>query len=138
MMDDYTIEKLEEDEYVLGTEVYFEIAIGSRKSLAELFREFSFDGKSTTLDTTVIPVELYQEGEVWISRSQAKKVLAGLDKFKKIVFDFKGIKMIGQGFADEIFRVFSIHHPEIELEAINMSESVKLMVRHAQNDTTGR
>ena len=103
-----------------------------------MFREFSFDGKSTTLDTTVIPVELYQEGEVWISRSQAKKVLAGLDKFKKIVFDFKGIKMIGQGFADEIFRVFSIHHPEIELEAINMSESVKLMVRHAQNDTTGR
>ena len=138
LMGDYAVEKLDEGEEVLGTEVYFEIAEDTDKSLVRLFREFSFDKESLTLDTTVIPVELYKEGEVWISRSQAKKVLAGLEKFKKIIFDFKGIKMVGQGFADEIFRVFNIQHPEIVLEAVNMNESVRLMVEHARNDQTGR
>ena len=46
--------------------------------------------------------------------------------------------MIGQAFADEIFRVFNTEHPEIELEPINMPESVKLMVERAKNDTTWR
>ena len=107
-------------------------------SLQQLFRKYSFDHKHLTLDTTVIPVRLFESGDIWISRSQAKKVLAGLDKYKKIIFDFAGIKVIGQAFADEIFRVFNIHHPEIELEAINMSESVALMVARAKNDPTGR
>lgn len=135
---DYAIEKLENGETVRGTEIRFEIAEDTRKSLTKLFRDYSFDKQSVALDTTVIPVQLYREGEVWISRSQAEKALAGLEKFKKIIFDFKGIKMVGQGFADEIFRVFNIQHPEIELDAVNMSESVRLMVEHARNDQTGR
>ena len=79
-----------------------------------------------------------EEGDIWISRSQARKILAGLERYKKIVFNFAGIDMVGQGFADEIFRVFNIAHPEIELEAINMSDGVRLMVEHARNDETGR
>ena len=90
-LDDYMVEKIGEEEMVLGTMVYFEISEDTTKSLSELFREYSFDKKSASLDETVIPVKLYEEGEVWISRSQAKKVLAGLEKFKRVVFDFKGI-----------------------------------------------
>lgn len=135
---DYTLEKLLKDEKILGTEVYFEIEKTTAKSLQKLFRDFSFDHQKLTLDTTVIPVKLFEEGDIWISRSQAKKVLAGLEKYKKIIFDFTGIKVIGQAFADEIFRVFNIQHPEIELEAINMNESVELMVERARNDKTGR
>ena len=133
---DYTIEKITPP--LVGTEVYFEVAKDTNKSLQQLFRDFSFDHQSLTLDTTIIPVKLFEEGEIWISRSQAKKLLAGLEKYKKIIFDFAGIEVIGQAFADEIFRVFNIHHPSIELEPINMSESVKLMVTHAQHDSTGR
>ena len=55
-----------------------------------------------------------------------------------IIFNFAGVNVIGQAFADEIFRVFNIEHPEIELEPINMSESVRLMVERARNDETGR
>ncbi|MBR3253808.1 DUF4325 domain-containing protein [Candidatus Saccharibacteria bacterium] len=133
---DYTITKNKAS--LIGTEVEFTIAADTTKSLQQLFREYSFDHSKLTLDTTVIPIRLFESGDIWISRSQAKKVLAGLDKYKKIIFDFAGIKVIGQAFADEIFRVFNIHHPEIELEAINMSESVALMVARAKNDPTGR
>lgn len=135
-INDYTIQKNERS--LIGTEVYFEVAKNTNKSLQKLFRDFSFDHQTLSLDTTVIPVKLFNEGEIWISRSQAKKLLAGLDKYKKIIFDFAGIEVIGQSFADEIFRVFSLHHPDIELEPINMSDSVRLMVSHAQNDQTGR
>lgn len=133
---DYTIQKNKRT--LVGTEVYFEIAKNTDKSLQKLFRDFSFDHKTLSLDTTVIPVKLFNEGEIWISRSQAKKLLAGLERYKKIIFDFAGIEVIGQAFADEIFRVFNIHHPDIELESVNMSDSVKLMVSHAQHDSTGR
>ncbi len=135
-INDYTIQKTEHP--TIGTEVTFKIAKNTDKSLQKLFRNFSFDHQTLSLDTTVIPVKLFNEGEIWISRSQAKKLLTGLDRYKKIIFDFAGIEVIGQAFADEIFRVFSIHHPDIELEPINMSDSVKLMVSHAQHDPTGR
>ena len=78
------------------------------------------------------------DGKICMTRSQAKKVLAGLEKYKKIIFNFAGVEVIGQAFADEIFRVFNIEHPEIELEPINMSESVRLMVERARNDEMGR
>ena len=34
--------------------------------------------------------------------------------------------------------MFNIQHPEIELEAINMSDDVRMMVEHARNDWVGR
>ena len=133
---DYTMKVV--DEKYVGTEVYFEIIKDTAKSIRQLFREYTFDEEHLTLDTTVIPINLFQEGDIWISRSQAKKILAGLERYKKIIFNFAGVDVIGQAFADEIFRVFNIGHPEIELEATNMSDSVRIMVEHARNDRTGR
>ena len=40
--------------------------------------------------------------------------------------------MIGQAFADQIFRVFANEHPEIKLLAINMSIEVEGMVSRAR------
>lgn len=136
LIGDYSIQKT--DEATVGTEVYFEVSKDTGKSLQKLFREYTFDNEKLTLDTTEIPINLFQEGDIWISRSQAKRVLAGLERYKKIIFNFAGVEVIGQAFADEIFRVFKIEHPEIQLEAINMSDSVKIMVEHAKNDMTGR
>lgn len=133
---DYAIGKM--DDSIFGTEVCFELNAQSEKSMHELFHGFSYNHDKTLLDTTKIYIKLYEDGETWISRSQAKKVLQGLEKFKKITFDFAGIDLIGQGFADEIFRVFQLAHPKIELEAINMGETVKLLVERAQNDPLGR
>lgn len=135
-LEDYTMVALEKA--FVGTEAYFEVAANTDKSIRKLFREYTFDEEHLTLDTTTIPVNLFQEGDIWISRSQAKKILAGLTRYKKIIFNFAGVDVIGQAFADEIFRVFNIAHPEIELEATNMSDSVRIMVEHARNDVTGR
>ncbi len=58
-------------------------------------------------------------------------MLYGLDKFKQITLDFKGVNSIGQGFADEIFRVFSDSHPNIELKVENINPALEPMIKHA-------
>ena len=55
-----------------------------------------------------IPVRLAKYGdEQLISRSQAKRLLARIDKFKVVLFEFDKVDTIGQAFADEVFRVFT-------------------------------
>jgi hypothetical protein len=68
-----------------------------------------------------------------ISRSQAKRLLARIDKFKQVLFDFSEVEMIGQAFADEIFRVFANNYPAIELTVINTNESVQQMINRAKS-----
>jgi hypothetical protein len=67
-------------------------------------------------------------GTIHISRSQARRVLTGLEKFKYVILDFDKVPMIGQGFADEIFRVYKIKHPEIKIKAINTNDAVSFMI----------
>lgn len=120
-----------------GTEVVFEVNAQTDMSLEEFFGRYMSEENDYAFDTTVIHVNLYRSGEVWISRSQARRVLSGLDRYKRVVLDFGGIELVGQAFCDEIFRVFRYKHPEIELVPINMNKSVEMMVRRALNDTTG-
>lgn len=67
-------------------------------------------------------------GDIPMSRSQARVALLNLEKFSFIIFDFDKVSMVGQAFADEIFRVFHQKYPTIKLEAINMNDAVKFMV----------
>ncbi|MGA9852561.1 MAG: DUF4325 domain-containing protein [Gammaproteobacteria bacterium] len=82
---------------------------------------------------TVVPVRLAQYGnDQLISRSQAKRLLARVELFKVVVFDFSGVDEIGQAFADEIFRVFANRHPEIEMHVIKANTAVKRMIERAK------
>lgn len=76
-------------------------------------------------------VMLLPLGARLISRSEAKRLLAGLDRFAEVVLDFNGVEEIGQGFADEVFRVWARAHPKVRLKPVNMSEAVEFMVRRA-------
>ena len=67
-----------------------------------------------------------------MSRSQAKRLVNGLEKFVTVELDFSGIDEIGQGFADELFRVFTNAHPEITLTPVNMCSDVEKMYRHVK------
>ena len=67
-------------------------------------------------------------GGVHVSRSQARRILTNLYKFRSIIFDFDKVPMVGQAFADEIFRVFHNKYPDIKLKAINMNEAVQFMI----------
>ncbi|MBM6949238.1 STAS-like domain-containing protein [Mordavella massiliensis] len=65
-----------------------------------------------------------------VARSQARRILRRLEEFREIVFDFRGIDFMGQGFADEVFRVFQHCHPDITLTVVNANASVRGMIRH--------
>jgi hypothetical protein len=59
-------------------------------------------------------------------------LLARVDRFKTVIFDFQSVDSIGQAFADEVFRVFALKHPEIELLTIKTNSAVKRMIRRAR------
>lgn len=115
-----------------GTKVIFEISTKTERHLNEVFKEYQSDPDEPDFDKTSITVRLYTMGTVYISRSQARRILAGLDKFREIVFDFKRVPTIGQAFADEIFRVFHNKHPHIKLKVINTIEPVQYMIDRAK------
>ena len=67
-----------------------------------------------------------------IARSQARRILYRLELFKRVEFDFTGVEFMGQGFADEIFRVFHNQYPEIELIPLHANETVLGMIKHVR------
>ena len=80
----------------------------AQRTSKEVFDEFS-SGDDYGFTKTVVPVRLAQYGnDRLISRSQAKRVLARVELFKTVLFDFAGVETIGQAFADEVFRVFAL------------------------------
>jgi hypothetical protein len=112
-----------------GTRVRFEGDLHPRKALAEIFAEYT-EGFAVT--RTRIVVKLFTYGVRFISRSEARRVVNGLERFRAVIFDFTGVEEIGQGFADEVFRVWSSTHPEIKLEAVGASPPVAFMIEHAR------
>lgn len=112
-----------------GTKVAFEIAAKSKKHLNDIFKKYQTNPKEYAFDKTEIYIKLYTMGTIHISRSQARRVLTGLEKFKTVIFDFDQVPNIGQAFADEIFRVFKNKHPKIALQPIHMNEAVNFMVK---------
>ncbi|PIZ55147.1 hypothetical protein CO057_04325 [Candidatus Uhrbacteria bacterium CG_4_9_14_0_2_um_filter_41_50] len=119
-----------------GTAVIFEIDIKSDLHLNDIFKKFtdSKGGSDYGFDKTEIRVNLYTAGGIHISRSQARRILSGLEKFKIILLDFDKVPIVGQAFVDEIYRVFQNAHPSIEIKEENMSEGVKFMVTRSKNE----
>jgi hypothetical protein len=99
--------------------------------IADVFNEYTDLDKQPGFHKTVIPVKLMEyEGESLMSRSQAKRLISRFDRFLEVVLDFSGVEIIGQGFADEIFRVFANAHPQVHLSPINCGKNVVDMIRH--------
>ena len=114
-----------------GTIVFMKLANDSPRQMQDVFGKFALPDEFT-FNRTVVPVRLAQyEGEKLVSRSQAKRLTARFEKFKTVVLDFTGVEAIGQGFADELLRVFANAHPDIELVPVLMTDAVKNMVNRA-------
>jgi len=111
-----------------GTRVVFAITRSNDRHLNKIFEKFQSQPGSYAFDKTEIHVRLFTTGAVHVSRSHARRILVGLEKFKKIIMDFDRLPNIGQAFADEIFRVFQGRHPKIFIEPVNMNEAVRFMV----------
>jgi anti-sigma regulatory factor (Ser/Thr protein kinase) len=116
--------------YIKGTLVQFEIRRNSRTRLEKVFAEFAPEKYDYRFEKTRVLVKLVQKD--YVSRSEAKRLLHNLDKFSEIELDMSSVRHVGQGFADEVFRVFASAHPGIEIRAINATGAVDAMLRHSR------
>lgn len=131
-LDDGQSEKLNEK----GTWVIMDISKESKTNITDVFDQFSDPDHDPSFHKTVISVKLMQfEGEALMSRSQARRLLVRVDHFKEAVLNFKDVVIIGQAFADEIFRVFQNEHPEIKLIPIFTNREVERMIQHVTKET---
>jgi anti-sigma regulatory factor (Ser/Thr protein kinase) len=118
-----------------GTKVTFRIGLKDTHHLNDIFKKYTnLTGGDHGFDKTEIRVRLYALGGVHISRSQARRVTDGLNKFKIVVMDYDKVPMIGQAFADEVYRIFQSKYPNITIQNENMNEAVQFMVERAQQE----
>ena len=123
---------LERDKFSSGTAVWMKLSNHTARTTKKVFDQYTSDD-DIGFTKTVVPVRLAQYGDdKLVSRSQAKRLLARVERFKTVIFDFQGVDSIGQAFADEVFRVFALKHPEIELLAIKTNSAVKRMIHRAR------
>ena len=112
-----------------GTRLHVELLRRPRQSLAQLFKKYTEDLKFTR---TELVVKLFEHGTEFVSRSEARRLMHGLEKFRKVTLDFRGVKGVGQGFADEVFRVWPAAHRGVAVEPVTMAPAVKFMVERAR------
>lgn len=121
------------NEFHKGTGVQLLISSKSTRTTKQVFDQFSVEG-DYGFSKTHVPVFLARYGdENLVSRSQAKRLLARFERFKEIVLNFENVDSIGQAFADEIFRVFALQHPNIHLYPINANKQVENMIKRVMN-----
>ena len=126
----YSIEQNRE-RTIKGTEVILVLNKNTERTTKEIFDEYTSD--DFVFNKTKITVHLAKDylGHDFVSRSLAKRILMNVEKFKVIVLDFENIDNIGQGFADEVFRVFKNKNPDITIVPINMNEEIEFMINRA-------
>lgn len=120
-----------EPRFLKGTLASFEIGRHSRTRLENVFAEFAPEEYDFQFQKTRVLVKLLRQD--YVSRSEAKRLLHNLDKFSEIDLDMRDVKNVGQGFADEVFRVFAEAHPDISIRSVNVSGAVAAMIEHVSS-----
>jgi anti-sigma regulatory factor (Ser/Thr protein kinase) len=112
-----------------GTSVYVAISLETERALDEVLKRYSVDGSGSRFERTVVPLALLTKPQVALeSRATARRVADRLGLFKQVELDFAGLRDVGHGFVDELWRVFARSHPEISLVPVNMSPQVAELV----------
>jgi anti-sigma regulatory factor (Ser/Thr protein kinase) len=119
----------------VGTFVAMQISPESLRTTQEVFERFSSAQDGLSFDRTRVTVKLVdlEGGGALVSRSQAKRIVARLERFKEVVLDFEGVESVTPAFADEIFRVFASGHPQVRLMPVNDNGQVRQMIRRAES-----
>jgi anti-sigma regulatory factor (Ser/Thr protein kinase) len=120
---------VEDIRFKKGTRVFFEQRVDTKKKLDALFHQYA--NEDFKFSKSQVSVKLFTGEDLYISRSQAKRLLHSLEEFEEVILDFKDVPTIGQAFADEVFRIFKKDHPDIKITAINCNENVDFMIKRA-------
>jgi excisionase family DNA binding protein len=109
-----------------GTRVACLIDHGSERTLSQVFEKYTRDFEFTRSRPRV---KLAETGGYFVSRSEARRLTDGLERFDEVEIDFKGVDSVGQGFVDEVFRVWAVAHPSTSLVPVEMNPAVEFMVK---------
>jgi len=116
-----------------GSAIYLAIALDTSRTLDDVMRSASLDARNYSIERTTLPLRLIVNEDTGLeSRAQARRVASRLTEFKQAELDFTGIDHIGQGFADELFRVFGRNQSAVQLVVKNASPRVTAMIDLAQ------
>ena len=119
-----------------GTHVLMQHWNNSEKSYKDIFPTHTeeVEGIPKFLQTRIAVSNARLGGKQLVSRSQAKRLTAGLEKFNKVILDFEGVEIIGQGFADQVFRVFVSTQADVEIVCENTSNEIDAMIAHVSTN----
>jgi anti-sigma regulatory factor (Ser/Thr protein kinase) len=126
-----------EQEETIGTAILLRIAPDSPRVMQQVFDRYAAPNNNYGFTKTCIPVHLAKYGsEQLMSRSQARRLLAHFDRFVEVMLDFHEVEMIGQAFADEIFRVFQNERPNVHIDVVRAKPQVAGMIARAKSANT--
>jgi anti-sigma regulatory factor (Ser/Thr protein kinase) len=113
-----------------GTSIYLAIALDTPRTLDDVLRAHSADGRGYGFERTAVPLQLIAGPGVGLeSRAQARRVVHRLSAFAAAELDFTGIEDVGHGFADELFRVCPRQWPGLQLDLRGMAPRVAEMMQ---------
>ena len=125
--DEWLVETGDRDAFPEGTRVYLRVSTDTNWSSQSVFDKYTGDGVGFRQTHVPVKLGLYPNDEL-VSRSQAKRILARFESFSEVLLDFQDVPHIGQPFADEIFRVFNLDHPDIDVIAVRANAKVQRMI----------
>ena len=114
----------------IGTMAVMKLENNTSRTSVEVFDTFAPMGEGFT--RTLLPMKEICTFGYPVARSQARRIAHRLEEFEEVILDFQGIEFMGQGFADELFRVFQNKNPKIKLTVVNGNRTVLGMVEHVK------
>lgn len=120
---------IEDRKTKIGTTVIFSLDLNSQKTNKEIFDAFT--NQEYEFSKTQVKIKLFKINKNILSRSEARRIMIGLESFQDVLLDFESVESVGQAFADEIFRVWQNNHQETKITYINTNENVEFMIKRA-------
>jgi len=116
------------EDFKKGTLIKMVLSLDSKKTPKGVFDQYA--DQEIGFGKTIVAVALSGDpNDPHVSRSQAKRLLMGLEKFNTIILDFKGVVSVGQAFVDEVFRVFKNEYPNITIHHVGANDEVDSMIK---------
>ena len=132
---EFTIDNIKADEFLRdirqrkGTTVTCKIKLNTRRKIKAVFDKYT--GDDYEFNQNIVKINLSKHKRL-MSRSEAKRLLLGLDEYTVLDFNFKNVDEVGQGFCDEIFRVYANRNPRKVLSYHGASDVVRYMIERSR------
>ena len=132
---EFIIDNIKADEFLRdirqrkGTTVTCKIKINTRRKIKDIFDKYT--GDDYEFNQNIVKINLSKHKRL-MSRSEAKRLLLGLDEYTVLDFNFKNVDEVGQGFCDEIFRVYANRNPGKVLSYHGASDVVRYMIERSR------